>query len=124
MGPYDAQVFDRPPGHGVIEEEDGIPERLLRRFEPDHPPGDPVEIRIRLDRRDRTPEAPTDLQEALAEEGAAAAWEALAPSRRKELLVWLNDAKREQTQAARIGRIVQSALEEGTPRLGSTDATP
>ncbi len=80
--------------------------------------GDSVEIRIRLDRSDRTPETPSDLQEALASGGASAAWEALAPSRRKELLVWLADAKREQTRAARIGRIVRTALTEGTPRLG------
>ena len=79
--------------------------------------GDPVEIRIRLDRSDRTPETPQDLLAALAEDGASGAWEALAPSRRKECLVWLADAKREQTRAARIGRIVQTALEEGTPRL-------
>lgn len=78
--------------------------------------GDPVEIRIRLDRRDRTPETPPELQGALDEGGATAAWEALAPSRRKECLVWLADAKRDQTRAARIGRIVQIALTEGTPR--------
>ena len=76
-----------------------------------------MEIRIRLDRRDRTPETPTELQEALADEGATAAWEALTPSRRKELLVWLADAKREQTRAGRIERIVQTAIEQGTPRL-------
>ena len=80
--------------------------------------GDSVEIRIRLDRSDRTPETPLDLREALTEDGASAAWEALAPSRRKECLVWLADAKRDQTRAARIGRIVQTALTEGTPRLG------
>ena len=79
--------------------------------------GDSVEIRIRLDRSDRTPETPADLREALAEDGASAAWEALAPSRRKECLVWLADAKRDQTRAARISRIVQTAIEEGTPRL-------
>ena len=56
--------------------------------------GDSVEIRVRLDRSDRMPETPVDLQEALAEDGASEAWEALTPSRRKELLVWLADAKR------------------------------
>ena len=79
--------------------------------------GDSVEIQIRLDASDRTPEIPPELQEALSEGGATAAWEALAPSRRKELLVWLADAKRDQTRTARIGRIVQAAIEEGTPRL-------
>ena len=80
--------------------------------------GDSVEIRIRLDRSDRTPETPADLREALAENGASAAWKALAPSRRKECLRWLTTAKRDQTRTARIGRIVQIALTEGTPRLG------
>ena len=80
--------------------------------------GDSVEIRIRLDRSDRTPGTPADLREALTEDGASEAWQALAPSRRKELLVWLADAKREQTRAARVGRIVQTAVEEGTPRMG------
>ena len=79
--------------------------------------GDSVEIRVRLDLSDRTPETPMGLREALAEDGASEAWQALAPSRRKECLVWLADAKREQTRAARIGRIVQTAVEEGTPRL-------
>ena len=80
--------------------------------------GDSVEIRIRLDRSDRTPETPPELLEALDDDGASAAWEALAPSRRKEFLVWLADAKRDQTRAARIDRIVQVAIEEGAPRLG------
>ena len=80
--------------------------------------GDSVEIRVRLDLSDRTPETPMGLREALAEDGASEAWQALAPSRRKECLVWLADAKREQTRAARIGRIVQTARAEGTPRLG------
>ncbi|MCY4423243.1 MAG: YdeI/OmpD-associated family protein [Acidimicrobiaceae bacterium] len=77
--------------------------------------GDSVEIRICVDRRDRTPETPPALKEALAEDGATAAWEALTPSRRKECLVWLADAKREQTRAARIGRIVRVAIEEALP---------
>lgn len=79
--------------------------------------GDPDEIRIRLDRSDRTPETPPELQETLAEGGAAAAWEALTPLRRKEYLVWMADARQDQTRAARISRIVQTTLTEGTPRL-------
>ena len=79
--------------------------------------GDSVEIRIRLDHSDRTPETPPELQEALAKEGATAAWEALAPSRRKACLSWLANAIRDQTRAARIDSIVQTALEEGIPRL-------
>ena len=83
--------------------------------------GDSVEIRIRLDRRDRMPETPPDLREALAEGGASDAWDALALSRRKECLVWLADAKRDLTRTARIRRLVQTALGEGTPRLAQPD---
>ena len=86
--------------------------------------GDSVEVRIRVDPCNRTPETPPALKEALAEVGATAAWEALTPSRRKECLVWLADAKRQDTRLKRTGRIVQSALEEGAPRLGRPNLTP
>ena len=84
--------------------------------------GDQVAIRIRFDSEDRTPATPADPQEALANSDAQAAWAALPPSRRKECLLWLADAKRDQTRAARIGRIVQTALTEGTPRLSEPTA--
>ena len=76
-------------------------------------PGDQVEIRVRLDTSDRMPELPTDLEEALQARDALAAWEALRPSRRKESLVVLADAKRAATRQKRITRIVQAAIDEG-----------
>ncbi len=80
-------------------------------------PGDRVEIRIRLDTSDRMPELPADLEEALQTNDALAGWEALRPSRRKESLVVLADAKRATTRQKRIARIVQAAIDEGGPRL-------
>ena len=80
-------------------------------------PGDRVEIHVRLDTSDRMPELPADLEEALQAHDALAAWEALRPSRRKESLVVLADAKRAATRQKRITRIVQAAIEEGGPRL-------
>ncbi len=80
-------------------------------------PGDRVEIRVRLDTSDRMPEMPADLEKALQAHHALAAWEALRPSRRKESLVVLADAKRATTRQKRITRIVQAALDEGGPRL-------
>ena len=80
-------------------------------------PGDRVEIRVRLDTRDRMPELPADLEVALQAQDALAAWEALRPSRRKESLVVLADAKRATTRQKRITRIVQAAIDEGGPRL-------
>ncbi len=80
-------------------------------------PGDRVEIRVHLDNSDRMPELPADLEEALQAQDALAAWEALRPSRRKESLVVLADAKRATTRQKRITRIVQAAIDEGGPRL-------
>ena len=80
-------------------------------------PGDRVEIRVRLDTTDRMPELPADLKEALRATDALAAWQALRPSRRKESLVVLADAKQATTRQKRITRIVQVALDEGGPRI-------
>ena len=80
-------------------------------------PGDRVEIHVRLDTSDRMPELPADLEEALQAHDALAAWKALRPSRRKDSLVVLANAKRTTTRQKRITRIVQAALDEGGPRL-------
>lgn len=77
-------------------------------------PGDQVEIRVRVDASDRMPGLPADLEAALREHDALAAWKALRPSRRKECLVALADAKRDTTRVKRIARIVQVALDEGS----------
>ncbi len=76
-----------------------------------------MRINVRLNTSDRMPELPADLEEALQAHDALAAWKALRPSRRKESLVVLADAKRATTRQKRITRILQAALEEGGPRL-------
>ena len=79
--------------------------------------GDSVQVRVRFDPHDRTPEMPPDLEMALRNSDALAAWKTLNPSRRKECLVVLADAKRLTTREKRIAGIVRVALDEGLPRL-------
>lgn len=68
---------------------------------------DTVEVTIELDTEPRTVEVPDDLATALAEKvGAAAAFEALSPSTRKEHVRQVESAKAPETRARRIANIV------------------
>ncbi len=68
---------------------------------------DMVEVTIELDTEPRTVEVPDDLAAALAEKvGAAAAFEALSPSARKEHVRQVESAKAPETRARRIATIV------------------
>ncbi len=68
---------------------------------------DMVEVTIELDTEPRTVEVPDDLATALAEKvGAAAAFEALSPSARKEHVRQVESAKAPETRARRIATIV------------------
>jgi hypothetical protein len=68
---------------------------------------DVVEVTIELDTEPRTVEVPDDLATALAEKvGAAAAFEALSPSARKEYVRQVESAKAPETRARRIANIV------------------
>jgi len=80
-------------------------------------PGDDVEIEVEFDTSDRMPALPPDLEQELAANDALGPWAALQPSRRKECLVALADAKTERTRNRRVARIVEAAIKEGTPRL-------
>lgn len=69
--------------------------------------GDLVEVTIELDLEPRTVEIPEDLAAALAEKpGATEAFDALAPSRRKEFVRQVNEAKAQETRQRRIANIV------------------
>jgi Bacteriocin-protection, YdeI or OmpD-Associated/Domain of unknown function (DUF1905) len=69
--------------------------------------GDAVEVTLELDTAPRTVEIPEDLAAALAEKpGAAAAFDALAPSKKKEFVRQVVEAKAEETRARRIAKIV------------------
>jgi uncharacterized protein YdeI (YjbR/CyaY-like superfamily) len=69
--------------------------------------GDLVEVTIELDTEPRTVEVPDDLAAALAQKpGAAAAFDALAFSARKEYVRQVNEAKALETRHRRIAGIV------------------
>ena len=68
--------------------------------------GDLVEVTIELDTEPRTVEVPEDLAAALAEQGIREAFDALAPSARKEHVRQVESAKAEETRNRRITKIV------------------
>ena len=69
---------------------------------------DMVEVTIELDTEPRTVEVPDDLAAALAEKvGAAAAFEALSPSARKEHVRQVESAKAQETRSRRIAGIIE-----------------
>ena len=73
--------------------------------------GDRVDLVLWLDTESREIPVPDDLTEALrATSGALKAFEKLTPSHRKELLVWILDAKRPETRERRIRRTVKHVV--------------
>lgn len=69
--------------------------------------GDTVQVTLELDLEPRTVDIPSDLATALAEkEGAAAAFDALSYSARKEFVRQVEDAKTQETRNRRIAGIV------------------
>jgi hypothetical protein len=75
--------------------------------------GDRVVLAVSLDEAPRVVEVPADLQAALAgDEVAAAAFEALSFTHRKEYAAWVAGAKRNETRRNRVERAV-SMLREG-----------
>ena len=72
--------------------------------------GETLEVQIELDAAPRTVELPADLAAALTESGAMAAFDALAPSYRKEHVRNVNDAKTDDTRRRRIEAVTQKVL--------------
>lgn len=69
--------------------------------------GDEVDVTIELDSAPRTYDLPDDLAAALAAKpGATEAFHASAPSKRKEFVRQVNDAKTAETRERRIAKIV------------------
>ena len=69
--------------------------------------GDSVEVTLELDLEPRTVEIPDDLATALAEKDVATvAFDKLAPSRRKEFVPQVVEAKAQETRERRIAKIV------------------
>ncbi|MEH3033491.1 MAG: YdeI/OmpD-associated family protein [Aeromicrobium erythreum] len=71
--------------------------------------GDAVKVTIALDDAPREVEVPPALATALdAEPGLRAAWDVLAPSRRKEHARSVAEAKQEATRDRRVAKVVES----------------
>ncbi|HKN16345.1 MAG TPA: YdeI/OmpD-associated family protein [Candidatus Sulfotelmatobacter sp.] len=81
-------------------------------------PGDIVDVLMERDEEKRTVEAPTVLKKALAKNKVAKAnWEKLAFTHQKEMAVWIEGAKQEETRARRFAKVMQ-VLEKGTKWTG------
>ena len=75
--------------------------------------GDAVEVRLALDTAPREVDVPADLASALAADApAAAAFDALAFTHRKEYARWIEEPKREETRRRRVAQAVEK-LREG-----------
>ncbi len=72
--------------------------------------GDRVAIDIALDRESRVSDTPGDLAFALRDEDALVAFERITPGRRRQYILWLDQAVHETTREKRIVRLVQIAL--------------
>jgi len=71
--------------------------------------GDPIEVMLELDLEPRMVELPDDLSAALeGQVGARAAFNASSPSKRKEFLRQVLEAKTQDTRARRIARVLES----------------
>lgn len=78
--------------------------------------GDSVEVTIELDTEPREVELPEALATALAADPvAAAAFDELAFTHRKEYTRWVAEAKREETRERRVAQTLER-LREGKPR--------
>ncbi|MFC0032673.1 YdeI/OmpD-associated family protein [Micromonospora chaiyaphumensis] len=70
--------------------------------------GSTYEVAVAADAEPRTVEVPEDLAAALAGDAPArTAFEALAPSHRKEFVRWVGEAKREATRAQRVTKTIE-----------------
>ena len=76
-------------------------------------PGDDIEVSIALDKEARIVEPPADLQTALAKNAKARArWEKLSYSHRKEHANALLEARKAETRANRLRKIVEKLASE------------
>jgi hypothetical protein len=78
--------------------------------------GDVADVVIALDTAPREIQLPPELTAALGEDpGAKAAFDALAPSHRKEFARWIDEAKRAETRSSRVEQTL-AMLREGRTR--------
>jgi hypothetical protein len=87
--------------------------------------GDTVKVTIERDDAPRTVEAPPDLAKALRTNAAAKrAWEALAPSHRREHASAILEAKRPETRAKRVEKTLAMLTTTGKPTKPTPSQKP
>jgi Bacteriocin-protection, YdeI or OmpD-Associated/Domain of unknown function (DUF1905) len=69
--------------------------------------GDEITVTLELETEARTVELPSDLSAALEAAGTRGAFDALAPSKRKESVRQLEDAKTPETRERRLAKILE-----------------
>jgi hypothetical protein len=75
-------------------------------------PGDTVRMTLERDDAAKTVAVPADLKQALAKnKRAQAAFDKLAPSHRREHIRVISEAKKPETRARRIGRMIERLLD-------------
>ncbi len=80
--------------------------------------GDIVEVVMERDDEKRTVEPPAVLKKALAKNKAAKAnWEKMGFTHKKEIALWIEAAKKEETRARRVAKVMQ-VLETGAKWSG------
>ncbi|MCM0622664.1 DUF1905 domain-containing protein [Nocardioides bruguierae] len=67
--------------------------------------GDEVDVVLVTESAPRTVEVPDEVAAVLAAAGLREAFDGLAPSRRKELVRWAGDAKKEETRLRRLAQL-------------------
>jgi hypothetical protein len=81
-------------------------------------PGDIVDVVMERDDEERTVDTPAPLDKLLAKNKAAKAnWEKMAFTHKKEIAVWINDAKRDETRERRVTKALE-VLQKGTKWMG------
>lgn len=85
--------------------------------------GERVAFEVALDRDSRERPVPADLEAALdADPQARAAFDALAPSHRREIAQWLDQAKRPETRVRRVDRVLRRVVEMAAERAARRGA--
>lgn len=70
--------------------------------------GDVVEVVMERDEEPRTVEAPPELEKELAKnKKARSVWEGLAFTHKKEMAIWVREAKQEETRKRRLTKVMQ-----------------
>lgn len=69
-------------------------------------PGDRLRVEVELDDAPRVVELAADVEAALKKAGVLAAYRALAFSHQREYALWIEEAKKAETRARRIGQAV------------------